>query len=112
MGDLMRHYWLPAALCSELVPDATPIRLMLLGEKLIAFRDSAGRVGVMDHPTPLRVAVPWTQPGRRHSLYLSRWKYDVAGNCIDQPNLPPHQDFRRKVIRATLRPSMGFRGRL
>ena len=62
MGDLMRHYWLPAALSSELVRDAAPIRLMLLGEKLIAFRDSAGRVGVMDHRCPHRCA----------SLFLGR----------------------------------------
>ena len=47
MGDLMRQYWLPAMLSSELAPDGAPTRLMLLGEKLIAFRDSAGRVGVM-----------------------------------------------------------------
>jgi phthalate 4,5-dioxygenase oxygenase subunit len=99
MGDLMRHYWLPAALCSELVPDATPIRLMLLGEKLIAFRDSAGRVGVMDHRCPHRCASLFlgrNQEGGIRCIYHG-WKYDVAGNCIEQPNLPPHQDFRRKV---------------
>jgi phenylpropionate dioxygenase-like ring-hydroxylating dioxygenase large terminal subunit len=45
MGDLMQQYWLPAMLSSELAPDGAPIRLMLLGEKLIAFRDSAGRSG-------------------------------------------------------------------
>jgi phenylpropionate dioxygenase-like ring-hydroxylating dioxygenase large terminal subunit len=72
---------------------------MLLGEKLIAFRDSAGRVGVMDHRCPHRCA----------SLFLGRneedgirciyhgWKFDVAGNCVDMPSVPPHQDFRQKV---------------
>jgi phthalate 4,5-dioxygenase len=62
MGDLMRRYWLPAALSSELARDGAPVRLMLLGEKLIAFRDSAGRVGVMDHRCPHRCA----------SLFLGR----------------------------------------
>ena len=52
MGQLMRQYWIPAVLSSELARDGAPIRLMLLGEKLIAFRDSAGRVGVMDHRCP------------------------------------------------------------
>jgi phthalate 4,5-dioxygenase len=47
MGDLMRQYWIPAALSSELERDSAPIRLMLLGEKLIAFRDSTGHVGVV-----------------------------------------------------------------
>jgi len=43
MGALMRQYWLPACLSSELEADGDPLRLMLLGERLIAFRDSAGR---------------------------------------------------------------------
>ena len=99
MGDLMRQYWIPAALSSELARDGAPVRLMLLGEQLIAFRDSAGRVGVMDHRCPHRCA----------SLYLGRnenggirciyhgWKYDVAGNCIDMPSVPPQQEFSGKV---------------
>src|SRR5438034_955240 len=62
MGNLMRQYWLPAAMSSELQRDGAPIRLMLLGEKLIAFRDSSGRVGVMDHKCPHRCA----------SLFLGR----------------------------------------
>jgi phenylpropionate dioxygenase-like ring-hydroxylating dioxygenase large terminal subunit len=99
MGDLMRHYWLPAALSSELVRDAAPIRLMLLGEKLIAFRESAGRVGVMDHRCPHRCASLFlgrNEEGGIRCVYHG-WKYDVAGNCIDMPNLPPQQDFSRKV---------------
>ena len=54
MGELMRQYWIPAAQSAELVRDGAPIRLMLLGEKLIAFRDTEGRVGVMDHRCPHR----------------------------------------------------------
>src|SRR5438128_4918198 len=99
MGDLMRCYWIPALMSSELKRDAAPTRLMLLGEQLIAFRDSSGRVGVMDHRCPHRCA----------SLFLGRnehdglrcvyhgWKYDAAGNCVDMPNAPPHQDFKDKV---------------
>ncbi len=98
MGELMRCYWLPALMSSELVKDGPPIRLMLLGEKLIAFRDSEGRVGVMDHRCPHRCA----------SLFLGRneesglrciyhgWKFDVAGNCVDMPSVPP-PDFKQKV---------------
>ena len=99
MGNLMRHYWIPAAKSSELVRDGAPVRLMLLGEKLIAFRDSAGRVGVMDHKCPHRCA----------SLFLGRneqggirctyhgWKFDVTGQCVDMPSVAPHQDFKHKV---------------
>ena len=99
MGEMMRQYWIPAAMSSELERDGAPMRLMLLGEQLIAFRDSSGRVGVMDHRCPHRCA----------SLFLGRneengircvyhgWKFDAAGNCVDMPNVPPHQDFKDKV---------------
>jgi phenylpropionate dioxygenase-like ring-hydroxylating dioxygenase large terminal subunit len=99
MGKLMRQYWIPALKTEELAPDGPPVRLVLLGEKLIAFRDSGGRVGVMDHRCPHRCA----------SLYFGRneengircvyhgWKYDVDGRCLDQANVPPHQDFKDKV---------------
>jgi len=65
MGELMRQYWIPAAMSSELKADGAPLRLMLLSEKLIAFRDSAGRVGVMDHRCPHRCAsFFWGAPKR------------------------------------------------
>ena len=56
MGDLMRQYWIPAAASSEIEANGDPLRLMLLGEKLIAFRDTSGRVGIMDHRCPHRCA--------------------------------------------------------
>jgi phthalate 4,5-dioxygenase len=99
MGDLMRQYWLPVALSSELQRDGAPIRLMLLGEKLIAFRDSLDRVGVMDHRCPHRCASLFlgrNEEGGIRCIYHG-WKYDVAGNCVDMPSVPPQQDFSRKV---------------
>ncbi len=99
MGELMRQYWIPAAQSSELERDGAPIRLMLLGEKLIAFRDSAGRVGVMDHRCPHRCASLFlgrNEQGGIRCIYHG-WKYDVAGNCIDMASVPPQQDFKHKV---------------
>lgn len=99
MGELMRRYWIPACMSSELEADGAPVRLILLSEKLIAFRDSEGRAGIMDHRCPHRCA----------SLFLGRneengircvyhgWKFDVAGNCVDMPSVPAHQDFKHKV---------------
>ena len=55
MGEMMRQYWIPAAASGELVADGDPVRLMLLGEKLIAFRDSRGSVGVMDQLAGRRI---------------------------------------------------------
>src|SRR5271169_6437762 len=99
MGELMRQYWIPVAQSAELVRDGAPIRLMLLGEKLIAFRDSAGRVGVMDHRCPHRCASLFlgrNEEGGIRCIYHG-WKFDVAGNCVDMASVPPHQDFKHKV---------------
>ena len=73
-GELMREYWIPACLPSELVADATPTKLMLLGEKLIAFRDSSGRVGILDHRCPHRCASMFfgRNEAERPPLRLSR----------------------------------------
>jgi phthalate 4,5-dioxygenase len=56
MGALLRQYWMPACLSSELIADGDPVRLALLGEKLIAFRDSSGKIGILDHRCPHRCA--------------------------------------------------------
>ena len=99
MGELMRQYWLPAVQSSELVADGAPIRLKLLGEKLVAFRDSASRVGVMDHRCPHRCASLFlgrNEQGGIRCIYHG-WKFDVTGACVDQASVPPHQDFKHKV---------------
>ena len=54
MGDFMRQYWVPAILSSELECDREPVRLLLLGEKLVAFRDSKGDPGIFDERCPHR----------------------------------------------------------
>jgi len=99
MGDLMRAYWIPALKSSELVADRDPVRFMLLGEKLIAFRDTQGRIGVMDHRCPHRCASLFfgrNEEGGIRCVYHG-WKFDVEGNCLDMGNLPAHQDFKHKV---------------
>ena len=57
MGNLMRRFWIPAVLSEELPgPDCDPVRVTLLGEKLIAFRDTDGNVGLIDNFCPHRRA--------------------------------------------------------
>jgi phthalate 4,5-dioxygenase oxygenase subunit len=99
MGELMRQYWIPAAMSQELERDGPPMRLVLLGERLIAFRDSAGRVGVMDHRCPHRCASLFLGRNEENGLrcVYHGWKFDAAGNCVDMPNTPPHQDYKHKV---------------
>src|SRR5919198_3298303 len=99
MGELMREYWIPACLPEELKPDGAPMRLKLLGEKLIAFRDSAGRIGIMDHRCPHRCASMFfgrNEAGGIRCAYHG-WKYDVTGQCLEMPNVPPEHSFAAKV---------------
>ena len=99
MGEMMRQYWIPAAASNELESDGAPMRLMLLGEKLIAFRDTNGRVGIFDHRCPHRAASLFfgrNEHGGLRCVYHG-WKYDTDGACLEMPNLPAHQEFCNKV---------------
>jgi len=99
MGNVLRHYWFPALKSSELVPDGVPVRFLLLGEQLIAFRDTQGRIGMMDHRCPHRCASLFFGRNEENGIrcVYHGWKYDYLGNCVDQPNLPPHRQFKEKV---------------
>jgi len=100
MGNFMREYWVPAMLSSEAPsPDSDPVRILLLGEQLIAFRDSNGKIGLLQNNCPHRGASLFF--GRNEEAGLRcvyhGWKFDVDGNCIDMPNEPAESDFRTKV---------------
>ena len=72
---------------------------MLLGEKLVAFRDTEGQVGVMGRRCPHRCGSLFfgrNEENRIRCVYHG-WKFDVDGNCVDMPNVPPHHDFKHKV---------------
>jgi phthalate 4,5-dioxygenase len=112
MGNTLRRYWVPAMLSSEVSePDCDPVRVRLLGEDLVAFRDSAGRIGLLDEYCP----------HRRVSLYFGRneecglrciyhgWKFDVDGSCIEMMNEPEEYDFKHK-IRTTAYPTCELGG--
>jgi len=100
MGKMMREYWIPAMLAKELPgPDCDPVRVMLLGEKLIAFRDTAGKVGLLQHNCPHRSGELFygrNEEGGLRCVYHG-WKFDTAGACVDMPNEPPKSDFKHRV---------------
>jgi phthalate 4,5-dioxygenase len=99
MGKMLRRYWIPAVLGADLVADGAPRRVRVLGEDLVAFRDSAGRVGLLDENCPHRGA----------SLVLARneacglrclyhgWKLDVSGRVVETPPEPDELNFRDRV---------------
>jgi phthalate 4,5-dioxygenase len=100
MGGLMRRYWAPFLLSSELPePDCPPLRVKLLGESLVAYRDSEGRIGLLGNHCPHRGASLFF--GRNEECGLRcvyhGWKFDLEGRCIDMPNEPPESNFKDKV---------------
>jgi phenylpropionate dioxygenase-like ring-hydroxylating dioxygenase large terminal subunit len=91
MGKLLRAYWLPLLYTHELAePDGPPLRIRLLGESLVAFRDTAGRVGLLDHQCPHRLASLFYGRNEDNGLrcVYHGWQFDVEGRCIDIPNEP------------------------
>jgi phthalate 4,5-dioxygenase len=101
MGTLMRRYWIPALLAREVAePDGPPVRVRLLGEDLVAFRDTRGVIGLLDEFCP----------HRRASLFFGRneecglrcvyhgWKFDADGRCVDMMNEPADLQFKDKIF--------------
>jgi phenylpropionate dioxygenase-like ring-hydroxylating dioxygenase large terminal subunit len=96
VGRLLRRYWLPAVLSAEVPqPDSDPIRVRLLGEDLIAFRDTRGQVGLIQNHCPHRGASLFF--GRNEEAGLRcvyhGWKFSVDGTYVDMPNEPAESDF-------------------
>ena len=100
MGALLRRYWQPACLSSELPePDGAPLRVRLLSEDLIAFRDTSGAVGLVDAYCPHRRAPMFF--GRNEECGLRcvyhGWKFDRHGDCVDMPSEPVGTTLQAKV---------------
>ena len=100
MGALMRRYWLPALLSEEIpAPDCPPVRVRLLGEDLVAFRDSKNRIGLMGEHCAHRGTSLFY--GRNEECGLRcvyhGWKYDIDGHVLETPAEPAGSDFRTKL---------------
>jgi phenylpropionate dioxygenase-like ring-hydroxylating dioxygenase large terminal subunit len=100
MGDLMRQYWFPAIPSFELPEaDCAPIRVRLLGEDLVAFRDSEGKVGIFTQACPHRGASMFFGRNEENGLrcVYHGWKFDTTGTCVDMPSEPAESNFKNKV---------------
>jgi phenylpropionate dioxygenase-like ring-hydroxylating dioxygenase large terminal subunit len=99
MGELMRLYWIPILPASDLPADGQPQRVKLLGEELLAFRDSEGRIGLVDHACPHRGA-PLVF-GRNEDCGLRcvyhGWKFGTDGAVLDMPAEPADTRLKDKV---------------
>lgn len=89
MGRLMRRYWHPIALSSQVAePDSPPLSTLLLGERFVVFRDTEGRVGVLDEHCLHRgvsLGLGRNEQGGLRCIYHG-WKFAVDGTLLDTPN--------------------------
>jgi len=100
MGELFRQYWIPALLAEELPEDdCPPVRVKLLGERLIAFRDSDGNYGLMDEFCAHRGVSLWfgrNEEGGLRCPYHG-WKYDYTGQCTEVPSEPEESGYCQSI---------------
>ena len=91
MGDVFRRFWHPVCLSEQVAtPDGDPVRVELLGERLVAFRDSDGKLGLLDEGCPHRgvsLALGRNEDKGLRCLYHG-WKFAVDGTILDMPNCP------------------------
>ena len=100
MGKLFRRYWLPVLLAEELPgPDCPPVRVKLLGERLLAFRDTQGRLGLIGEFCAHRGVSLWFGRNEENGIRCPYhgWKYDVTGQCVDVPSEPPENGFCSRI---------------
>ena len=99
-GEMMRRFWIPACLAEEVAErDGTPVRVRLLGENLVAFRDSAGTVALVDEACPHRrasLALGRNEDGGLRCIYHG-WKFGSDGHCIEMPTEPGDASFADKI---------------
>ena len=100
MGNLLRRYWIPILFSEQLPgPDCAPVRVKVLGEKLVAFRNSEGKTGLVDERCPHRNASMFFGRNEESGLrcVYHGWKFDLEGRCVDMPSEPPESNFKNKV---------------
>jgi phthalate 4,5-dioxygenase oxygenase subunit len=104
MGRIMRRHWIPVCLSEEAAEsDGAPVPARVLGEDLVVFRDSEGRLGVLDAHCPHRRAslvLGRNEEGGLRCLYHG-WKVDVAGNVLEMPSEPAASELCKKVKHAS-----------
>ena len=105
MGELMRRYWIPAAFSHQIPKaDGPPVRVKLMGENLVLFRDTQGRAGLLDERCPHRNASLFYGRNEENGLrcVYHGIKFDVAGNCVDVPCVPQVPEVNRLNVQKYL----------
>src|SRR5437764_4926836 len=98
-GELLRRYWQPVALSEELPKDGAPLKVKILGEELVLFRDDHGQLGLIGLHCSHRgtdLSYGRIEDGGLRCLYHG-WLYDVCGRCLEQPGEPGGSTFCQRV---------------
>lgn len=100
MGELLRRFWLPVMLSDELAqPGGTQKRVQVLGEDLLLFRDTDGRIGLVEPVCPHRGANLYYGRNEEGGLrcVFHGWKFDVDGKCVDLPTAPCNSNYKDRI---------------
>ena len=100
MGGLFRRYWLPVLLAEQLPEaDCPPVRVTLLSERMIAFRDTSGKLGLIDEFCAHRGVSLWFGRNEENGLRCPYhgWKYDITGQCVEVPSEPAESGYCEKI---------------
>ncbi len=89
MGDVFRRFWNPVCLAEQVAePNGDPLRVQVLGERLVAFRDTQGRLGLLEEGCPHRgvsLALGRNENDGLRCLFHG-WKFAVDGTILEMPN--------------------------
>src|ERR1700730_3843039 len=97
MGTWLRRFWTPLILSEQIArPDSPPVEARMFGEDLVVFRDTAGKVGIIQALCPHRQAPLFYGRNEDYGLrcLYHGWKFNTEGVCVDMPNEPPEHDYR------------------
>ena len=101
MGEVLRRYWVPSLLSEEIAePDGEPVQVRILGETLLAFRNTDGEVGLIEERCPHRGASLSYARNEQNGLrcIYHGWKFDITGACVDMPTEPAESTYMSKVL--------------
>jgi phthalate 4,5-dioxygenase oxygenase subunit len=100
MGEMFRRYWIPAMHAEELPEnECPPVRVKLLSERLLAWRDTQGNYALTDEFCAHRGVSLWFGRNEHNGLRCPYhgWKYDHTGQCIEVPSEPSESGYCQKI---------------
>jgi phthalate 4,5-dioxygenase oxygenase subunit len=106
MGQLFRRFWMPVLLSQQLPePDCPPVRVKVMGEDLIAFRDSKNRIGLVEPHCPHRGANLFFGRNEECGIRCAfhGWKFDVFGECLEMTTVPRNDGYEKARARIRLK---------